>query len=252
MLSQHRQKLILDYLRTHHSAQVHQLGGILEASLSTVRRDLNELELAGSVRRVHGGVIILEDAEESPLQTRSAAHAEAKARIGAAAAALVENGETIIITGGTTTEMMLPHLDSKENVTVVTNALSIACKLVTSPNISVIVLGGWLRHSESSLLGHLTVQALREIHAHKIFQGTFGIDATLGLTGAYVQEVDTDRQLIAAARQLVVLADCSKFNQTGPVRVAQVEAIDTVVTDTQATPAQVAALRERGVAVILA
>jgi len=116
----------------------------------------------------------------------------------------------------------------------------------------VIVLGGWLRHSEFSLLGHLTVQAMRDLRADTIFHGTFGIDLEHGLTGAYVQEVETDRCLIAVARELIVLADHSKFGQTGSVRLLSLASVSTVITDTEAPSTALEALRARGITVLQA
>lgn len=252
MLGQQRQKLILDFLRTHKSAQVHQLSSVLGISLSTVRRDLSEMDQEGLVRRVHGGAMFIENYPESPALLRASDHAEQKRRIGEAAAQLVNDGESIVVTAGTTTEAMIPYLADKANLTVVTNALNIAWKLATCPHINVVVLGGWLRHSELSLLGHLTMEALKDIHMNKIFHGTYGIDPTSSLAGTYMQEVETDRLLIATARELIVLADSSKFGQPGTVRLVPIEAVSTIITDTDVSPSDVATLRAKGVTVIVA
>lgn len=252
MLSQQRQKLILDYLRTHKSAQVNQLSDILGISLSTVRRDLSELEETGILRRVHGGAMLLEDQQESPILQRGDTYVEEKARIGAAAAGLVNDDETIIITGGTTTEMMISHLSEKMNLTIVTNALNIAWKLAQYTHINVVVLGGWLRHSEFSLLGHLTIQALQDIHVSKIFHGTYGLDVDEGLIGTYIQEVQTDRQIINAAAELIVLADSSKFGRPGTVRIVPIEQVAVLITDNGAPDLDLGALREKGIRVLMA
>lgn len=251
MLSQQRQKLILDYLRTYKTAQVNQLSDILGISLSTVRRDLSELEETGILRRVHGGAMLLEE-QESPILQRSADRADEKFRIGAAAAELVNNGETIIITGGSTTEMMISHLIDKTDLTVVTNALNIAWKLAQYPQINVVVLGGWLRHSEYSLLGHLTIEALQDLHVSKVFHGTYGLDVKEGLIGTYIQEVHTDRQLINSASELIVLADSSKFGRPGTVRIVPIEQVAVIITDSEAPESDVSALRKKSIRVIFA
>ena len=251
MLSQQRQKLILDFLRTHKLAQVQHLSDILGMSLSTVRRDLSDMEGIGIVRRVHGGAILVQELPESPILQRSSTYIDEKQRIGAAAAQMVEDGETIIITGGTTTEMMIPHLAEKLSLTVVTNALNIAWKLAQFTHISVVVLGGYLRHSEYSLLGHLTIQAMQDIHVGKIFHGIYGLDLANGLAGTYIQEVQTDREIIDAAQQLIVLADSSKFGRTGAVRLAPIERVSTLITDKGAPGDEVEALQEKGITVLL-
>jgi DeoR/GlpR family transcriptional regulator of sugar metabolism len=253
MLSQERQRHILDYLRRQKSAKVVKLSAQLGISLSTVRRDLNEMEERGLVQRVHGGVVLVENtpSPESPALVRSADMAAEKRRIGECAASLVHDGETIIITGGTTTEAMLPLLADKQNLNVITNVISHAYYLAKYSHITVIVLGGWLRHSEYSLLGHLTQQGIRDLVASKLFHGTYGFDTDYGLTGTYVQEVETDRHLLRATKQLIVLADSSKFERAGQIRIAPIEQVSTVITDRDAPDHHVANLRDKGIEVML-
>jgi DeoR/GlpR family transcriptional regulator of sugar metabolism len=251
MLSQQRQKLILDYLRTHKTAQVQQLSDILGISLSTVRRDLSDMEEIGSVRRVHGGAMLVQDIPESPILQRSDEYIDEKQHIGQAAAQMVNDGETIIITGGTTAEMMLPYLAEKSNLTVVTNALNIAWKLAQYSPINVVVLGGYLRHLEYTLLGHLTIEALKDIHVSKIFHGIYGLDSESGLSGTYIQEVQTDREIINAAEQLIILADSSKFVRTGAVRLVPIEQVSTLITDSGAPTDEIAILKEKGITVVV-
>src|SRR3712207_3684441 len=124
MLSAQRQKRLMSYITTHQSAKVSELGSAFNVSLATVRRDLKELEESGLIRRVHGGALLLSDEVESPAEQRAAVHSSAKQRIGAAAAALVQDGSTVILTSGTTTEAMLPFLADKAELTVITNAIN--------------------------------------------------------------------------------------------------------------------------------
>jgi DeoR/GlpR family transcriptional regulator of sugar metabolism len=147
---------------------------------------------------------------------------------------------------------MLPDLVERQNLTVITNVINIAYKLAAYPHITVIVLGGWLRHSEFSLLGHLTQNALKDLYASKIFHGTFGLDPDYGLTGTYVQEVETDRYLINAASQLIVLADSSKFSQVGPSRLVPIDRIHTLITNPQSPETAISKLQSQGVEVIFA
>lgn len=249
MLSHQRQQLILEFIRRHKSAQVTELSNQFGISLWTVRRDLSEMEESGIIRRVHGGAVLIEKNPESPLLLRSAVELSQKKRIAAAAAALVQDGDTIIIASGTTTAEMVPFLTGKSNVTVITNALNLAYQLSQQPHIAVVVLGGWLRHSEFSLLGHLTEQALAGLYAKHVFHGTFGIDAD-GMTGTYIQEVQTDRQLIKAGKQLTVLADSSKFSQTGAVQLAPADSITRIITGAETDTCYLDPLRERGIEII--
>ena len=251
MLSQQRQQQILEFIRTHKSAQVVELSSEFGISLSTVRRDLREMEEEGLINRVHGGAVIADNDYESPLLLRSNHYSAEKERIGKAAADLVQNDETIIITSGTTTEMMLPYLAQKQNLTIITNAITIAYKLGQYEHIEVIVLGGWLRRTEYSLLGHIAMQALQDLQASKVFHGIYGIDIESGLTGTFLPEVQTDRAIFAAANELIILADSSKFNQVGPVRLAPIDDITTLITDAGISREQVDAFRKKDVEVIV-
>jgi DeoR family transcriptional regulator of aga operon len=252
MLTQERQKRIYDVVRARRSALVTELSEHLGISLSTVRRDLSEMEERGLLRRVHGGAVLMEEENEPPALLRADQNATAKQRIAEAAAKLVHDGETIILTAGSTVDAIVPHLVERRDLTVITNVINIAYRLAAYPHISVIVLGGWLRHSEFSLLGHLTHQALQDLHAHKIFHSTFGFDLNYGLMGMYVQEVETDRVLINAAAQLIVVADKSKFTHVGQVRIVPTARIHTFVTEFDTPEEHLAVLREQGVKLVLA
>ena len=252
MLRAERKQQILDYIVVQKSAQVSDLSDFLNVSLATIRRDLNEMEDDGLVRRVHGGAISVSSSGEPPVLQRKNEQWEAKRRIGEAAAGLVLDGETIIITSGTTTEAMVPFLAAKKNLTVITNAINIASSLTRYPDISVIVLGGYLRHSEFSLVGHLTEQALQDFRVDKVFHGIFGLDPDYGLTGTDVKEVQIDRHIILAVPELIILADHTKFNRVGQIRLAPIEAVSIVVTDQETSKDPIEALLAKGIQVIQA
>jgi DeoR/GlpR family transcriptional regulator of sugar metabolism len=247
MLSLERQRLLLQHLRLHGSGNVVDLASALGVSASTVRRDLRDMNDRGLVTRVHGGASVADGEIEAVLASRAAEHSEEKRRIGAAAAAQLPDGATVLITGGTTTEAMLPALAGRDGLTVLTNGLNIAVGLSRCPEISVVVLGGVLRHGELSLLGPLTEQALAEFHVDIAYCSAFGIHATAGLTGADVREAGTDRRLLQGAECLIVLADSSKIGRRGPVRLARAESIDCLITDQGAAPSQIEELRRAGI-----
>jgi DeoR/GlpR family transcriptional regulator of sugar metabolism len=251
MLGKQRQQLLLDYITSHKSAQVSHLSQEFAISISTLRRDLIELEQKGLITRVHGGAILKEKHNELPILQRSFQQAKEKRRIGEAAARLVEDNDTIMITGGTTTEAMLPFLVSKTNLTIITNSINCAYHLTQYPEFAVVMLGGWLRHAEFSVHGPLTERGLDDLHPQKLFHGIFGICPETGLTEFDLQEVQTDRYLISVIPELIILADHTKFCRTGPVRLAPIEAVSTVVTDTKAPEDDVTTLIEQGIQVIL-
>jgi DeoR/GlpR family transcriptional regulator of sugar metabolism len=250
VLSLDRQRLLLKHLRQHGSGNVLELAGALGVSPSTVRRDLREMDDRGLLTRVHGGASLLDVLQEQALAMRESEHSEQKRRIGQAAAGFVTSGSTILVTGGTTTEAMLPHLAEVERLTVLTNGLNIAYNLSRYPSIAVVVLGGILRHEEMSLLGPIAEHVLAEFHVDIAFSSAFGIDPDSGLSGANVTEAGTDRRMLQTATSLVVLADSSKLGRRGPVRLANTDQIDYVVTDDEAPSDVLTALRDKGIQVV--
>lgn len=250
VLGQTRQDELLKYLRTYRTGHVVELSEVLGASPSTIRRDLDELQERGLVERVHGGAAITSIGLEAVQAVRARNYPAEKQRIGEAAAALIEPGSTVLISGGTTTEKMLPFMVDARDVTVITNGVQIAAGLAEYPEINVIVLGGELRRESMSLLGDLVTEAVREFSVDMVFMGAFGVDPTEGITGANLHESRTDRALVQSGRRLVVLADSSKLQQRGPVKLAPIDAVDTLVTDAGIESEKVAAFEEQGLRVI--
>ncbi|ALE04809.1 hypothetical protein AL755_03780 (plasmid) [Arthrobacter sp. ERGS1:01] len=251
MLSYERQREVLRHMRSHGAGNVNELAAAVGVSASTIRRDLREMDEQGLLTRVHGGASLADTDIESAHTARQNEHVAEKRRIGEAAAKLVRDHSTILITGGTTTEAMLPFLEGREGLTILTNGLNIAVQLSRQSAITVVVLGGILRPGELSLLGSLAEQTLDEFRVESAFIGSYGVDAASGIYGASVHEASTDRMLLRRLDSLVVLADGSKFTQRGPVRLAGVEQITTLITDSTAPTADVKALSAAGVEVLV-
>jgi DeoR/GlpR family transcriptional regulator of sugar metabolism len=177
--------------------------------------------------------------------------AAAKRAIGAAAAALVEDGQTIAISSGSTTLELARRLVDRR-LTVITNALDVASVLIDRDGIELIILGGVVRPRMHSMLGHLAELALRELRADTLFMGIGALDPDHGLMNDSIPEILTDRALRRSARTCVVLADSSKLAQVAPAFVFGLDEVDTVVTDSGADPADVVTLRARGLRVVVA
>ncbi|HUA43335.1 MAG TPA: DeoR/GlpR family DNA-binding transcription regulator [Streptosporangiaceae bacterium] len=252
MLSVARAERLLDMLQQDRSLTVTAAAEYLGVSPSTIRRDLTHLESQGRLSRVYGGAVIeasAEDPIEPPRLARKSEHADAKRQIGQAAARLVTDNDTILVAGGTTTDAMLQFLGGRTRLTVLTNNLQTAVIVSQHPEITVVVLGGYLRRDELSLLGHLGVEALSRLNVDRAFYGAYAVDAD-GLMGAEFNETETDRALISAAPELVVLADSSKFSRRAPARLASATEISTLVTDAAAPVATLDALSAQGVRII--
>lgn len=251
--AERRQQMVM-YVDQHQGATVATLSEHFGVSEATVRRDLMQLDRRGLVERAHGGAVprrqrVRDGAPEPPILDRTRLMAEEKRRIGRAAAGLVADGATIMIAGGTTTAHMVPLLAERTGLTVVTNNLNIAGLLAPMSRITTILIGGVLRHSELSLLGALAEDALANLRVDTLFIGSSAIHVDHGLSADDPAEVQTDRALMAAARQITVLVDHSKFGRVRTMRVIPMERIGRVVTDSGTAEEHRAAMEALGIVV---
>jgi DeoR/GlpR family transcriptional regulator of sugar metabolism len=253
LLREERKRKISQFVVENKKATVTELSELFGVSESTIRRDLEELDEQGVIQRAHGGAVVVERAApEPPIIQRTTENEEKKRRIGEATAGLVRDGETVFLGSGTTTLEVARHLVNRNNLTVITNALNIANLFAGKPNITVIVVGGLLRHSELSMIGHITDQVLKELRADKVIMGMRAISIEEGLTNDYLPETMTDRAIINFSSEVILVADHTKFGKVSTAHVAPVERITTLVTNAEADPALLSRLREMGIQVIVA
>lgn len=248
MLSSERRALLLARLNEEGRGSVFSLAHDLGVTPSTIRRDLARLAADGALVRTYGGAVA-GGASAGPdmVDPRLAA----KRAIGLAAASLVEDGQTIAISSGTTALELARRLIDRR-LTVITNAIDVVSVLIDRPGIELVVLGGVVRPGMHSMLGHIAELALGELRADALFMGIGALTAEHGLMNDSIPEILTDRALRRAARACVVLADSSKLGAVAPAYVFGIDQVDTVVTDADADPREVAALEGQGVRVILA
>jgi DeoR family transcriptional regulator of aga operon len=243
-----RQIQILQLLERQQRISVAEVCTTFEISEATARRDLENLAGQGKLQRVHGGAIVLTQAPpEQPILQRQNEQADEKFRIGQAAAALVLAGETVFLGSGTTVLEVARALRLRRELTVLTNSLPVVNALAGAEGITVICLGGMLRDRELSFIGHITEQALAEVRADRVFMGTRAISLEYGLTHEYLPETMTDRAILKAGKEIIVLADHTKFGRAATVRLATWEAIHTVITDKNTPRDFIEALEEKGV-----
>lgn len=248
-----RQAQILEWLSRQQRITIGEICRAWNVSEATARRDLEALASAGKIRRVRGGAIALPQAPpELPLLQRQGEQAEEKMRIGRAAAALVEDGETVFLGSGTTVLEVARQLRQRHSLTVITNSLPVVNTLVGQDGITLICLGGMLRASELSFIGHITEQDLAEVRADKVFMGTRAISLEAGLTNDYLPETMTDRAILRIGREVIIVADHTKFGRVAMAFLAPLSRIHTIVTDRGVAPEFVQALEAQGIRVILA
>ncbi|MBO8142397.1 MAG: DeoR/GlpR transcriptional regulator [Firmicutes bacterium] len=250
MIKEQRQERILSELAKRGSVGVVELSKLLGVSEATVRRDLGELAGHGLLRRTHGGAALVERGEELPYHAKAAAYLPEKRRIGAAAAALLEPGQVIGCTGGTTVAQAARLLQGKRLV-VVTNALNIALELAGSEETDVIMTGGALRSRSLETVGHIAERSFREFCIDVALLGADGISIKEGITTYHLAEAHANRVLVERSREVWVLADHSKLGKVTPAVIGPVSRMTRLITDAGAPDDFVASLREQGIDVVV-
>ncbi len=248
-----RHERICEMLGDRGECSVEELAGVLAVSGMTIRRDLQALADAGKVIRTHGGAAMAERISfEFDFLKRVKEQEAAKTAIGAAAAALVEDGQSVLLDSGTTTLALSRRLKGKKGLTVITTSLPIASQLQYDQEIAVLLLGGYLRAGSPDLAGALTEANLETLHADVAFIGADGIDAR---GAVYNQSPEVARMLArmaAAAGRVYVVADHSKLGKAALWRFGQLKDWTGLVTDAEAGRPLVALLQKLGINVIKA
>ncbi len=239
MLAGQRQKLILDELRRRSAVRVSELTELLGVSDMTIRRDLDVLASAGLVHKVHGGATAPDrlSADEPGFEAKSQRQLDEKEAIARAASALVEPGQAIGLTAGTTTWRLAHYLLDVPDLTVVTNSLQVASVLhaVPRPDLQVILSGG-VRTPSDALVGPVAVATLRALHVDVLFLGVHGISVDAGFSTPNLLEGETDQAHLASAERVVVVADHTKWGVRGLSRIARLDEADVLVTDAGLSP----------------
>lgn len=247
--------------REHIAAAVQAAGRIrvtdlttpLGVSEMTVRRDLEEMESMGLLIRVHGGAASTTSRSFEPgFAARSMRHVEAKRRIGAAAAALIRDGETLIIDAGTTTLHVAEALRPDIRIRAMALSLRVADVLADMPSVTLMIPGGVVRPHERSFVGGMTLATFDQLTFDTVILTSGGVDVADGVTEYEFDDAETKRAALRSARRTIIVADATKLGAVAFVRLCPIEDVDVVVTDEGAAPAHVAALREAGVEVLLA
>jgi DeoR/GlpR family transcriptional regulator of sugar metabolism len=248
-----RQKKILQALRQKQPVTVHELAQTVQMSDSTLRRNLEILAETNLIVRQSGKVHwAFAPDTENPFLLRTMVNEDEKHRIACAALELVRNGDTIYISGGTTTLEFAHLLPGQRRLTVITNVLPVANTLVGDRNIKLVILGGELRWGEQTTHGHLALYGIEQLRADKLFYGIEAISLEHGLTHSQLVEVSTDRALIKACGRTIVLADHTKFGKVAPAVVVPVGQVQTIVTGRELADEFYRGLQACNVQVILA
>jgi DeoR family transcriptional regulator of aga operon len=226
------------------------------ASQATIRRDLRALEATSFVRRDHGAVRLAESPSFEPFLDdpgfREQVHHMAceKRRIGAAAAALIQEGETVAISPGTTTNQIARSLRGRKNLTVVTNAVHVAMELSRERDIRVHLAGGYLSGNWFALVGPQALEFAGTLFTDKFFLGANGVHAESGVTDQHTEEAAVNQALARQARQRILVVDHTKIGQVGRCLVCPIRDIGVIMTDTGAGDELIAPFQELGITVL--
>jgi DeoR/GlpR family transcriptional regulator of sugar metabolism len=250
MLTEERHHRILERLRVQGRVLAADLAHEFDVSADTVRRDLRELDQAGMLRRVHGGALP-RPGDTDPFPVRARRAPEAKASIARRAAQIADDGQVIMLDGGTTTLEVARALPERLRATVVTNSLPIALALADRPRVEVVVAGGSLRGRAGVTVGAAAVAALAAVHADVLFLGVCGLHPEVGFSVEDAEEREGKRAMIAGSAEVVGLADHDKLGTALPFVVAPLSELTTLVTD-ETTDDVLAPYRALGIEVVQA
>jgi DeoR/GlpR family transcriptional regulator of sugar metabolism len=231
------------------------IGGLCKTfgiSAVTARSDLDALHSSGVLLRSHGGGIRPAAASpDFPVNAREAVHREEKQRIAQAAAALIRPFQTVIIGAGTTCAALADQIrrEPLDHLTVVTYALNIALRLADAPNISLMLIGGIVRHVSNALVGPQAEQMISGLHADHYFLSAVGVDATIGLTTLDILEAQLNTKLLSTAKEVTILADSTKLGNRSLSLVCAIDPQHRIITDSNASEETLMPFREQGVAI---
>lgn len=249
LLSPEREELILAALGAG-VRTISELAGALQVSEATVRRDLQSLEDRGAVQRVHGGAVRVEETEKrEPLfHEKTSIRTDEKERIAEAALALIEDGDSIFLDGGSTVLALAHKLGNRRELTIVTNSMMAAAELMESRH-RLILLGGEFRPLSRTLVGPLTASIGESLHIGKAFFGTIGLTLS-GVSTTDPGEAYTKKLILNRSAKAYLLADSGKFGRNSLIDAGALDDFYGVVTDSGISPEFVKSLKKRKIELI--
>ena len=249
-VSEERRNRLLEFVRQQGFASLPSLASEMRVSESTIRRDLDSLEESGSAKRTHGGVFYTGPSPKLPhFDQRQKTHWEKKRMIAETASQLIEDGDTILLDGGSTTYELARRLVGRP-LQIVTNSLPVA-NLFTSTDVDLVLVGGYVHTRTGVSLGPYANAMLAEINVRRAILSVAGVNEK-GYYNSNLLLVETERAMMKAADIVIVVADSTKFGQSSLARLGGLGEIDAMVVDNEVTPEWQERLRRSGVDVIVA
>ena len=251
MTAEERKNRLESYLQRVEFASLEELSHHVDASISTVRRDLTALEAEGSLRRTHGGArLVAPKSDEFAFTARDMHQVHEKDAIGKACAELIGANQSVILDAGTTIYHVAKHLEEK-TLQIVTNSLPVANLFASSNKVEVILAGGVIYPRLGVLVGPMTREAFAHMRADVAIMGAGGITLE-GVTNSHALLIDIQQAMLNAAQKIIFCLDHTKFGRQSVSQLCGLDMADVIVTDSQAPQELVNGLRERRVEVIVA
>ncbi len=252
MLNLERHNKILELIHQRGKVEVGELSRLFRISEVTIRNDLKDLHKRGLVRRAHGGALRIDTVNVDPaLHVKASLRADEKQRIGAAAAALIKDGDSIILDSGTTTQQIAKQIKNRKDLTVITNGINIAMELLGVKDVRLVLLGGMVRQNSYSAVGHFAEEMLTQLSADKLFLAVDAFDLDFGLSTPNPEESKVNQAMVQIATEIILVADSSKFGKRSLSRIVPLSAIDKIITDDSLASDIQKELRVRSVELIL-
>lgn len=231
MFAEERKNKIIELIKSGQSVKVSELAKMFNVSESTIRRDLNELETMGAIVRTHGGAVnsFHTNFEPSFIEKQDKYLCE-KDYIGKIAARLINDGDTIILDAGTTTQYIARYITAK-NVTIITNSVNLANDLSSREDIEVIITGGIIRPKTKAMVGFIAEDTLRQFRVDKAFIGANGVSIKFGVTTPNSMEANVKRAMMENAKEVYLCVDSSKFNEVTFSLICPVSRVNYIITN---------------------
>ncbi|PSL01995.1 DeoR/GlpR family DNA-binding transcription regulator [Cecembia rubra] len=227
-----RHKYILEELNKSGFVSVAELSKGLDVTMVTIRKDLKILEDKGLLYRSHGSATPVSPyVNDRSVNEKKLVHVEEKTKIAGLAKDLVDEDDAIIIGSGTTVVAFAQAIPKKRKLTVLTAAMNVTLAFIDAPEVEIVQLGGVVRKSSSSVVGHYAEEMLKQFACSKLFLSVDGISLDYGLTTSHMMEAHLNAQMIKAVQRTIVLADSSKFGKKGFGKICDLEDIDMIITD---------------------
>jgi DeoR family transcriptional regulator of aga operon len=254
MLTEERRRAVLEMINRQGRVVISDLSRHFKVSSVTARADINALCKRDLLVRSHGGAIRKSNMPvDLPLDVKESQHHEEKVQIGYAAAALVNEGQTVLLDSGTTTLEVARAIRKRKlsRLTVITNSLSVAWELSAATEITMIMVGGVLRHISRSFAGPQAQKMISELRVDHFFLGVDGLEAEMGPSTPDILEAELNAAMIRSAREVTIVTDSSKIGRSSLSLIAPIGSIHRIITDSGISAHDREILKSKGLKVIV-